>query len=256
VTQRYRLVVAYLGTPYRGWQRQLIGPTVQGTIEAACGRVLGGTAVSVVGSGRTDAGVHAAGQVAHVDLPAAIPPDRLRTALNNTLPDSIRVMRAATVPQSFHARRSARRKRYVYRLRWSDAPVPRPWQVLRTTTVRQTERIEAMRALVDALPGTRDWASFTVADPEVADTTRTLFAARVVTRRHGLELTFVGAGFLRYQVRRLVGGLLQVGWAQHDPGWFHALLETPHAGAAVLTAAARGLTLERVSFDSRNGARR
>jgi tRNA pseudouridine38-40 synthase len=241
-------VIAYLGTPFLGWQRQRVGTTIQGTIEAACSRVLGGAEVTVVGSGRTDAGVHAAAQVAHLDLPVAIPPLNLAKALNNTLPDSIRILKADSVPETFHARYSARSKRYVYRLRWNDGPQPRPWQVLRTATVRRPHDQTAMTSLVESLPGVRDWASFTVADPETSTTTRALFQARWSERRHGLVLELVGSGFLRYQVRRLVGALLQVGWAQHDPGWFCDLLSNPTPGAAIITAPARGLTLEHVGF--------
>ncbi len=245
---RVRLVIAYLGTPFLGWQRQPVGATIQGTIEAACSSVLGGAKVTVVGSGRTDAGVHAAAQVAHLDLPVAIPPPNLAKALNNSLPDSIRILEASSVPETFHARFSARSKRYVYRLRWSDGPQPRPWQVLRTATVRRPQDQAAMAALIESLPGVRDWASFTVTDPETRATTRALYRTRWSERRHGLVLEFVGSGFLRYQVRRLVGALLQVGWEQHDCNWFMDLLSKPTPGAAITTAPARGLTLEHVGF--------
>lgn len=248
MNNRVRLVIAYLGTPFLGWQRQPVGATVQGAIEAACSRACGGLEVQVEGSSRTDAGVHASGQVAHIDLPVAIPPPRLARALNNTLPDTIRILAATSVADTFHARRSSRFKRYVYRLRWSDEPTPRPWRELRTATVGRPRSLESMQFLVDALPGFRDWASFTVTKPQTPTTTRALFKTHFTERRRGLEIELVGAGFVRYQVRRLVGALLQVGWGQNDREWFLDLLTSPTPGAAVLTAPARGLTLEKVGF--------
>lgn len=245
-TKRFRIVVAYLGGNYRGWQRQDDAPSVQGEIERALATVFDGLAVTLEGSGRTDAGVHATGQVAHVDLPATIPPANLVKALNHNLPEAIRVRSAALVPETYHSRKNSRGKRYGYRIRWDGAPILPPWQTLRTAYIRPPSDPEGIAALVSLFQGRRDWAPFTVANPQTRTTVRTVFSATAVSRPHGLRLEFVGDGFLRYQIRRMIGALLQVGWGQFDRSWLNALLVSDRHSPDVYTAPARGLTLEQV----------
>ena len=115
---RMKLIVAYHGRAFHGWQRQKGQRTIQGELERALGSVTGFASISVTGAGRTDAGVHAAGQTAHCDLPVAIPPESLARALNGTLPPEIRVRSARLAPTGFHARKSALGKLYTYRARW------------------------------------------------------------------------------------------------------------------------------------------
>lgn len=246
MSARVMLTVAYLGTPYAGWQRQPGRPTVQGELEAALGRVLGRPVAGVVGAGRTDAGVHAAGQVAHVDLPAAVPPDDLRRALNRALPAAIRVRKLRPAAVGFHARRDAVAKRYVYRLR--RRPASLPWDGLRTAVAPGTLDVDLLERAAARLPGTRDWASFTVTDPGPGGTVRTLYEVRARRRRDGVDLEFVGDGFLRYQVRRMAGAVLEVASGERPVEDLDALLEAPRPGAAIRTAAATGLTLERVWY--------
>jgi tRNA pseudouridine38-40 synthase len=243
---RYKLVLAYLGQPFHGWQRQPNAPTVQGELERALEAVMGVDGLTVVGAGRTDAGVHAAGQVAHVDLPGAIPADGLLRGLNGRLPTEIRVRQAVAVGETFHARASAVGKRYVYRA--SCRPSPYPWRQLRTAIVAPVVRMRAMVELAERLPGRHDWASFTVTEPATATTIRTLFRVEVRPRRHGVDFVFLGGGFLRYQVRRMVGALLEVGRGRRDPDWLLDLLARPQPGAPIETAAAAGLTLEKVYY--------
>lgn len=243
---RIKLVVAYLGTAFSGWQRQANGRTVQAEIERAIGRMTKGPMVAVVGAGRTDAGVHARGQVAHLDLDADIPPHILVAALNGHLPDDIRIRSAAPVRKGFHARFDARAKHYTYRARWRHtAP---PWVTLRTARLRPVIAEAAFEKALELLPGTHDWASFTVEDGERASTTRTLLRVRSRVRPDGIDLHFVGDGFLRYQVRRMVGALLEVGWQRRTPDELLSLIEDPRRGSPVLTAPASGLTLERVYY--------
>jgi tRNA pseudouridine38-40 synthase len=248
MSTRYRLTVAYLGTGLCGWQRQPSAPTVQAELEGALQSATGAAGATVVGAGRTDAGVHAAAQVAHVDLPSPIPADGLRAALNGALPDPIRIIRAAAAPPSFHARFNAKGKRYCYRGRWSRSPVQAPWLELRRARVRSFRDSDATSRCVAGLVGTQDWASFTVTNPETKSTVRTIFEARLDLEPHGFRVEIIGDGFLRYQVRRIVGALLEVGWGNRDDSWFRRLLSTPHPGAAMLTAPARGLTLEHVYY--------
>ncbi len=247
-TQRFRLVVSYLGGSYRGWQRQDNAPSVQAEIEKALGTVFCGLRVTVEGSGRTDAGVHARGQVAHVDLPATIPSINLLKALNFNLPDTVRILSAASVPKSFHSRKSSRGKCYSYRIRWDGAPAVVPWQTLRAAQIRPPRDVDCIVNLVSRFQGRHDWAPFTVVHPVTRTTVRTVFSATAEVKPHGLELQFIGNGFLRYQIRRMVGAVLQVGWGQFDQSWFESLLKSDRHAGDVFTAPARGLTLEKVYY--------
>lgn len=251
-TRRFRLVVAYLGGNYRGWQRQDNAPSVQEEIERALAMVFDGLAVTVEGSGRTDAGVHALGQVAHVDLPPTIPPARLLKAVNHHLPETVRVLSATGVAKTFHSRKNSRGKRYAYRIRWDGSPVVPPWQTLRTATIRPPKDSESLVALVSLFQGRRDWAPFTVANPVTRTTVRTVYSTTAVIRPHGLHLEFVGNGFLRYQIRRMVGALLQVGWEQFDRSWLEAHLNSKSHPSDIYTAPAHGLTLEHVYYRAPN----
>ncbi|MEN8164561.1 MAG: tRNA pseudouridine(38-40) synthase TruA [Acidobacteriota bacterium] len=247
-TQRFRMVVAYLGSNYRGWQRQDNVPSVQAEVEKALAAVFDGLTATLEGSGRTDAGVHATGQVAHADLPATIPPASLVKALNHNLPETIRIRSAAVVPETFHSRINSRGKRYVYRIRWDGAPVLPPWQTLRSANIRPPKDPEHITSLVSMFRGRRDWAPFTVANPVTRTTVRTVFSATAVVQANGLRLEFVGDGFLRYQIRRMVGALLQVGWGHFDQSWLEAQLNSDRHSPDIFTAPARGLTLEHVYF--------
>ena len=246
MTERMKLTVAYLGGEFHGWQRQRGQRTVQGELEKALRSLTGAGTISLIGAGRTDAGVHAAGQTAHVDLEAPIPPEGLVRGLNHRLPPEIKIRSATTVGPDFHARGSAQAKLYTYRLRWREPLLP--WLELRSATVKRVSNPEALFEAIRRLPGRRDWASFTVPYPGPLSTVRTLFRVRTRPRRDGIDLDFIGEGFLRYQVRRMVGALLEVGWEQLSIDDFSSLLRTPRTGAPVWTAPASGLTLERVYY--------
>ena len=247
MSARMKLVVAYLGTPFAGWQRQQDQPTVQGELERALAQITGGRAGAVVGAGRTDAGVHAAGQVAHCDLPERLPPAALVRALNAVLPPAIRIRAAARVDPDFHARSSARGKLYTFRASWREPLLP--WLGLRVATVAPVD-VDALGAALRILPGTRDWASFTVPEPGPDSTVRTLFRVDLRRRREGFEADFVGDGFLRYQVRRMMGAALEVAGGLRSPEDLRSLTAEPRPGAAIRTAAAGGLSLERVYYRS------
>lgn len=248
MTTRYRLTVAYLGTRYCGWQRQRSAPTIQAELEAAAAKVAKMPETTVTGAGRTDAGVHATAQVAHVDLPYVIPTDGLARGLNGVLPNDIRVVEVAQRERSFHARFNARGKHYTYRVRWSRSPIRPPWIEQRVARVRRLADLTELEECVAQCIGRHDWASFTVPNPETATTVRTVFDARIRLDRWGFRLDLIGEGFLRYQVRRLTGALLQMGWGRRDRRWFSELLRCPGSGSQVFTAPARGLTLEHVYY--------
>lgn len=240
---RIKLTVAYLGDCFHGWQRQSGARTVQGEIERAL-RAMTGAPAAVVGAGRTDAGVHAAAQVAHVDLPAGLEPDTVVQALNGTLDPHIRIVSAAVVSTSFHARHDARGKLYRYRIRWR--PPRLPWAELRAVTVPRPIEAAAVEPAMARLIGNHDMASFSV--PQQGPTVRTLHRAWIEGRRAGLVFNFVGDGFLRFQVRRMVGALLEVGSGLRPVAEIKDLIARPQPGARIRTAPARGLTLERVYY--------
>ena len=246
MAQRMKIHIAYDGRPFHGWQRQPRHRTVQGELENALGALFQGHRVAIVGAGRTDAGVHAAGQAAHIDAPGAIPPDALIRGLNARLPREIRILGATTVDPSFHARKSARDKRYVYRARWHGPTAP--WSSPRSADIRPIIDDSALRSAIAGFVGRHDWASFTVPDPGPESTIRTLFSVRYRALRGGFDIEFVGEGFLRYQVRRMVGALLEIGAGERSPKNLEDLIVQPQPGAQIRTAHANGLCLEHVYY--------
>lgn len=243
---RTKITVAYLGGGFSGWQRQSRVRSVQGDLEKALKKITGGIHIAMVGAGRTDAGVHAAAQVAHFDLPLGIPPKALSELLNNRLAPDLRVRSARTMPAGFHARASAFGKHYAYRIRWIEPDLP--WLGLRSAVLARVSEPKALEETCRRLPGRRDWASFTL--PEVArrGAVRTIHRVEPVWRQSGLDVHVIGEGFLRYQVRRMVGALLEVGCGRMTPREFFSLLDSPSPGAHLPTAPAKGLTLERVYY--------
>lgn len=243
---RTKLTVAYLGAAFSGWQRQERVRTVQGDLEACLRRLTGGDRTAVVGAGRTDAGVHAAAQVAHVDLPVPIPANVLPQIMNVRLASDVRVRKAVNVENGFHAQKSALGKHYAYRATWREPELP--WQDLRIAVVPKIEDRQALEDACRTLPGRRDWASFTVPEVALRPTVRSLFGIDLKWRRNGFELHFFGEGFLRFQVRRMTGALLDLERGRITPTEFHRLIDDPTPGASLLTAPAQGLTLERVFY--------
>ena len=246
MVRRMKLEIAYHGHSFHGWQKQLNQRTVQGELHHALATLFRGHRILVVGAGRTDTGVHASGQAAHLDPPGSIPPDALVRGLNSRLPRQIRVLSAHPVAESFHARKSALGKRYTYRARWREPRLP--WLEQRSAVVRQISDSASFSAALDLFVGRHDWASFTVTSPGTETTTRTIFRVRLHQRREGIDLDFFGEGFLRYQVRRMVGALLEVGSGDRDVDDLRNLIENPRPGAPIRTAPAHGLCLEHVYY--------
>jgi tRNA pseudouridine38-40 synthase len=246
MVQRLKLEIAYHGISFHGWQKQRGQRTVQGELERALAVHFRGHRVPVTGAGRTDAGVHAAGQVAHLDPPSSIPPEALGRVLNSRLPPQIRVLSTISVDAAFHARKSALGKCYTYRARWHEPKFP--WLEPRSAVVKKISDTESLSAALDLLAGRHDWASFTVPNPGTETTTRTLFRVRIHRRHEGIDFDFFGEGFLRYQVRRMVGALIEVGSGQRDLGDLKNLIDSPQPGARIRTAPAHGLCLEHVYY--------
>lgn len=246
-TRRVRLDLAYLGTSFEGWQAQegvreggAVPRTVQSTLEEALAR-MHRVPIRVHAASRTDAGVHADGQVLHLDVPTGaprVPPEGLRRGLNTLLSWDLRVLAAAEAPPGWHARFDALGKRYVYRLRRGD--VLPPWEGLRETLASPRLDVAAMRAAAARLVGQRDFAAFGLAGAPRKTTVRSLVRLDLAEAGPLLVVTAVGNGFLRGMVRRLVGTLLEAGLARIDPA---EAFERPGP-----TAPARGLTLEKVFY--------
>lgn len=243
-----KLTVAYDGTRYCGWQRQDNGPTIQAALEDAFLPLLGVTP-TVHGAGRTDAGVHALGQVASVEADTPHPAAAIQRALNIRLDPDIRVLTVEDAPVGFHARFDAIGKTYRYRL-WTAA-VTSPFAHRYVWHVPQRLDVVAMQAAAHALLGRHDFSAFQSAGSEVADAVRTL--DRIDLRKEDDEVIVDvhGDGFLRHMVRAIVGTLVDVGAGRRDPVSTALLLASRDRGRAGDTAPAQGLTLVSVDYRSR-----
>src|SRR5712691_4532271 len=206
--RRLKLIVAYDGSPFAGWQSQTHQNTVQDHIERAF-RTLTGERVRVHGAGRTDAGVHAIGQCAHVDLAEVkLSLARWPKALNAHLPPTIRVLRCAFVAKTFHARLSAKGKIYRYRI-WS-APVLPPLEYGRAWHVASPLDFEGLKAAASQFVGTHNFAAFTAnRGTHEKNTVRTINSVRVRRRGPCLTIEFAGEGFLYKMARLMVGSIVQ-----------------------------------------------
>ncbi|MDR6120688.1 tRNA pseudouridine38-40 synthase [Bacillus sp. SLBN-46] len=244
--QRYRCIISYDGSGFSGYQVQPNKRTVQREIEAVLAKMHKGTSVKVAGSGRTDAGVHAKGQVIHFDSPLPIAEDRWEIALNSMLPEDISILSVKKVNDSFHSRFDAIGKEYRYVLLLSSKRDP----FQRVFAYRYPYRLnlEAMKKASKYFLGTHDFTSFCSARTEVEDKIRTVKTIDFLLEDDQLTIRFVGNGFLYNMVRILVGTLLEVGSGDRDPEDIPAILEKKDRRLAGKTAPAHGLYLWEVFY--------
>ncbi len=243
----YLLTIAYDGGPYSGWQRQDGFDTVQQRLENAFAE-LTGAPVQVHGAGRTDTGVHALRQTAHVRLERAWVPDTLRRALNASLPQSIAVRGVREVPPTFHARFSAIGKRYLYRFVVSEVrPV---FAGGRAHWIRKPLAVDAMRAAARCLVGEHDLAAFATNPgyPRRRGTVRRVDHLHLARRPHGLDLVIQGNGFLYNMVRTIAGTLRDVGTRRIQPEAVAGILAAKDRRLAGMNCEAAGLYLVRVLY--------
>lgn len=247
----YKLLLQYDGTDFHGWQIQDELRTVQGELTSALS-LIDGRSVSVHGSGRTDAGVHAEGQVASVDIQRDISPEKLRAAINANTGRDVRVLTVEPAADDFHARYSALEKTYVYRI--VNGPVISPfWWRYAHHDARRLD-LETMKRGAELFLGKHDWTAFSAAQSDVEDRVRTItrleILPRVDERLRGslIEIRASADGFLRYMVRAIVGTLLAVGRAELDLDSIGEAIETGKRPLAAVTAPAHGLTLLSVRY--------
>jgi len=241
---RYRLTIEYQGTRYHGWQGQLNARTVQGELLRAA-RELFGAAADVQGSGRTDAGVHAIGQVAHLEAPQPLPGERIVNGLNDLLPPDINVLAAGRADDAFHARHHAAGRSYLYQISRRRTAFGKPF----VWWVKDRLDLERMRRAAAGLGGMRDYAGFT--DKRVGKDTSTLVLVEEVTLAEAGDLILVrlrASHFLWKMVRRVVGCLVGVGRGEISGREFEALFAGPSPYPARVTAPPSGLFLEEVIF--------
>ncbi len=247
----YKLLLQYDGTDFHGWQVQENLRTVQGELTAALS-LIDGRSVSVHGSGRTDAGVHAEGQVASVEIQRDLTPEKLRAAINANVGKDVRVLSVEVVDPEFHARYSAVGKTYVYRI--VNAPVVSPfWSRYVHQDARKLD-LDRMRAAAPLFLGEHDWTAFSAAQADVEDRVRTITGLDI-TENHDargaapiIEIRATANGFLRYMVRTIAGTLLSIGRNELDNEGLHAAIETGQRPLAATTAPACGLTLVSVCY--------
>lgn len=246
-TRRLKLLLEYSGTRYHGWQFQPNVVTLQGTLEACLARLTNGP-VRLHAAGRTDAGVHALGQVVHFDTASTIALPALVRGANSLLPGDIVVRTAEDVPMDFHARYSARRKTYAYVVHHHSIPsalrAPYAWHV------PQPLALPAMRAAARVLLGRHDFSAFRAASCTARHSWRCLFCLRIA--RHAERLVFVlsADGFLQHMARSIVGTLVAIGRAQIPADAIATLLQSGRRQDAGPTAPAHGLFLVRVLYEA------
>lgn len=243
--QRWKCVCAYDGTSFAGWQSQVGGTAIQDVIETRLGQIFKAP-LRIHGSGRTDAGVHARGQVFHFDAEWAHAPEKLVAALRAGLPPTIQIKSIVAAPPTFHARFSATGKRYDYHVHLGDAdPFTRPycWMVFRPLDLK------AMEAAATILRGRHDFRAFTAINgPEREDTVRTLRRLELRCRGRQLRITAEAEGFLYKMVRSLAGVLVAVGEGRISPSDVRTILRGRARLPAVQTAPPQGLFLTKVFY--------
>jgi tRNA pseudouridine38-40 synthase len=248
----FKLLIQYDGTEFHGWQTQEGLRTVQGELVRVLS-LLDDREVRVHGSGRTDAGVHAEGQVASVQLQREITPLKLRNAINGNLARDVRVVFAEVAPEDFHARYSAVSKTYVYRL--VHGPIMSPFWLRFAHQESRPITLELIRGCAGLFIGQHDWTAFSAAESDAKSRLRTVTQLDISAGWDGrglchlIEFTVTANGFLRYMVRSIVGTLLAVGRGEMEPDTIRRAIEEGDRNLVGPTAPACGLTLLRVQYD-------
>jgi tRNA pseudouridine38-40 synthase len=246
MTINFKLIIEYDGSRYHGWQRQKEDRSIQGEIEKAL-KAITARSVTLIGSGRTDAGVHAKGQVANFKCDTRLEPAALKNALNSLLEDDIVIKVCEAVSSSFHARYDAKSKVYHYRI--LNRPIPAAIGRQYSWFIRKALNHEAMRAAIALIIGSHDFKAFEGTGSARQHTTRHIYSAELSDQDDGLLVFKIEAdGFLRYMVRNIVGTLVEVGLEKLTLHDFKRILDSQDRSQAGVTAPAQGLTLIKVNY--------
>ena len=243
--KRVKLIVAYDGTNYCGWQVQPNGITIEGVLNETLSRLLG-EEIRVTGASRTDSGVHSLGNVAVFDTDTRIPAEKISYALNQRLPEDIVVQNSCEVPSDWHPRHCESRKTYEYRI--LNRTFPLPTRRLDTYFVHYPVNLECMRQAAERLVGTHDFKSFCSVNTAVEDTVRTIYDCCVERERDIIAIRVTGSGFLYNMVRIIAGTLLEVGMGRMKPEQIPQILNARNRAAAGPTAPAHGLTMLGIEY--------
>ncbi|GHV13400.1 tRNA pseudouridine synthase A [Clostridia bacterium] len=252
--RRVLLTLRFIGTPYKGWQAQPGGGTIQQAMCAAAETVFGST-VSVTGCSRTDAGVHALNYCCHIDVTASLPTDRIPHALNAALTqngDCIAVTYAREVPHDFHARYSAVSKEYVYKL--YNSAFPDPFLKERAYYIKSTLEVEKMREASEYFLGEKNFACFKASGSDIADDGAVRNITRIAIETNGdtpriIDIYIAANGFLYNMARIIAGTLADVGKGKTDPGGVEKIIASGDRSLAGQTLPAYGLYLNKVDYD-------
>jgi tRNA pseudouridine38-40 synthase len=242
---RFKLTIEYAGTRYSGWQIQKNARTIQGEIDQAARKVTGRRDFELYGSGRTDAGVHAIGQVAHLDVSTNLPPETLRRRLNDELPSDVNILSAAVVPHRFHARHDAVARRYLYQVATRRTAFAKPF----VWWVKERMDLARLRRAANGFVGMHDFSSFAVAEQD-EDASSVVLLERLDVVEDGAVVLFVieGSHFLWRMVRRMIGVLVAVGTSDLEVEKAASFLSERSGIPARLTAPPSGLFLARVFY--------
>jgi tRNA pseudouridine38-40 synthase len=251
---RFKLVIEYAGTRYSGWQIQKNARTVQGEIDRAIREASGRREFELYGAGRTDAGVHALAQVAHLELYTSLAPEPLRRRINDELPADIHIRSIHKAPHRFHARHDAVSRSYLYQISRRRTAFGKPF----VWWIRETLDVNAMRRAADAFAGRQDFSAFSDDSPDEKSTVVVLERIELVEAGALVLVRVRGSHFLWKMVRRIVGVLAAIGRGELRPADAARLLHSPDERAsgvkpAELTAPAAGLFLESVTYPGENG---
>ncbi len=242
---KYKVVLQYVGTRYAGWQIQKNQHTIQGKLKSALHQ-LTGEEISVVGAGRTDSGVHAMEQVAHLRVSEEMATEKLFRGLNGILPWDIRVMSIDRAPQDFHAQKNALKKRYEYRI--YTGPVLPPFLHGYVHHMIRPLNVLHMQEAATPLCKCQNFRGFAAASTRVKSTVRTVFLSQIEEQGYHLTYQIEGDGFLHHMVRNIVGTLLEIGVGKRAPDDVRKILDSKDRRLAGPTAPARGLYLMRIWY--------
>ncbi len=243
--RRIRLTIAYDGTDYCGWQKQDGAPSVQETVEDAI-RKLTGEPAEVIGASRTDSGVHALGQTAVFDTESPVPADRFVPALNSFLPDDIRITESEEVPESFHPRFDAHRKRYEYRIFIGNVCPPTRFRYVHH--LREVPDVTAMQEAASYIVGTHDFTSFCAAGAQVKTKIRTVTSIQVEKAGDEIVIAVEGDGFLYNMIRIIAGTLVNAGLGRTKPAEIPGIITGMDRSLAGPTLPAKGLCLCKIWY--------